>query len=137
MYGKIFSYSDGGARGNPGPAAIGVVLFGSKNNVLAEFCECIGKATNNVAEYRALIKALELSKKYTKKHVVCTLDSELVVRQLSGLYKTKNKKLKSLHSMAKENEAFFEKVTYVHAPRENKFMAVADKIVNKALDEQS
>lgn len=127
----ITTYSDGGARGNPGPAAIGIVVY--KNNEMVErYKESIGKTTNNQAEYRAVIKALELASKYGKE-VKCYLDSQLVVRQLTGQYKIKDKELKKLYSKLKKVEQGL-KVEYKHVRRKKKGMEEADRLVNEALD---
>jgi len=81
-------YTDGGARGNPGPAAIGVAVCGEANDELEEHQQHIGHATNNEAEYRALIKGLDLAAAHTRKEVRCVMDSELVVRHLMGEYRS-------------------------------------------------
>src|SRR2546422_1017239 len=83
-------YSDGGARGNPGPAAIGVVVCDASDRVLREYREAIGEATNNEAEYRALIKGLELAAEHTRGAVTCVLDSQLVVRPVTGRYRVRD-----------------------------------------------
>ncbi len=127
-------YTDGGSRGNPGPSAIGIVFFDENKNKVAEYNECIGECTNNQAEYRALIKALELSTAYCRKTVNCFLDSELVVRQLNGRYRIKKEELRALFYILKDREHAFEKVVYNHTKRENQFIQRADKLVNDALD---
>ena len=127
--------SDGGARGNPGPAAIGLIIR-KKDKILKKYSKKIGRTTNNVAEYKALIKALEIASKFKDKEVVCFLDSELVVRQLDGKYKVKNKKLIPLFSKVKKAEKKFEKVAYRHVSRWNKYQKIADKLVNKELDKR-
>ncbi len=127
-------YTDGGSRGNPGPAAIGIALFNENKERIAEHKECIGDCTNNQAEYKALIKALELATAHCRKTIMCFLDSELVVRQLSGAYKIKNEELRKLFYLLKEREIAFEKVVYNHTKRENPFIQYADKLVNNALD---
>jgi len=126
-------YTDAGARGNPGPAAIAVLFFeGSK--LVKQHGEYIGKATNNQAEYRAVIKALELAHSLGKKELELFTDSELVARQLSGKYKVKDAKLKPLHETAKNLEKNFEKVSYSSVSRGNLRIWLADKLVNKILD---
>lgn len=138
---KIYLNTDGGARGNPGPAAIGVVFYDQDGCELYRFGETIGVATNNQAEYSAITKALELITKSkwhrendTAEEIVCRLDSQLVVEQLNGNYKVKNTEIKAF--INRISELLLElgrPVTFVHVPRsQNK---VADKMVNKALDE--
>ncbi len=130
----IYTNSDGGARGNPGPGAIGVVIR-DEENILLEYSEKIpGKVTNNYAEYMGLIKALQLAQKYTTKELVCISDSELVVRQLLGEYKVRDPKLLKLFLEVQKLQNNFEKVTYQHVRRENKFQKHADYLLNKELD---
>ncbi|MBI1970430.1 reverse transcriptase-like protein [Candidatus Woesearchaeota archaeon] len=128
---------DGGSRGNPGPAAIGVVVWDEKRNVLLKHHERIGHTTNNVAEYTALLRALELAQKYTTGTVHVFMDSEVVIRQMNNEYIVRAKHLLPLHNKAKETEKKFERVTYTHVPRENKYQTEADKLVNTALDGKS
>lgn len=123
-------YTDGGARGNPGPAAIGIVLK-KGDDVLVQKAKYIGKATNNQAEYEALILGLHESLEHTKE-LKCLLDSELVVRQLNGEYRVKDEKLKPLYEKIKKLEDDFEKVTFHHIPREKN--KLADLLLNKELD---
>lgn len=133
----IRTYTDGGARGNPGPAAIGIVICNAEDKILYEKGERIGRATNNQAEYTAVIRALEFAAHYKATHVRCTLDSELVVRQLHGEYKIKNAQLKALFAKLKECERAFEKVTYHHVRRTHPMIRRADRLVNEALDEKN
>lgn len=129
----IYTNSDGGARGNPGPGAIGIIVR-KNNQILKEYSAKIGRATNNVAEYKALIKALELASKYTKTELTCILDSELVVRQLTGKYRVKNPQLKKLFSKAKKLEKKFKKIRYRQVSRWNKFQRIPDCLLNEELD---
>lgn len=132
----IFTNSDGGSRGNPGPGAIGVVVR-EDEKILEEHGEKLpGTVTNNVAEYNGIIKALELAKKYTKEEITCILDSELVVRQLLGEYKVRHPSMIELYAQVKVLEKNFKKVTYKHVNRTDKFQKMADFLVNKALDEK-
>jgi ribonuclease HI len=131
---KLDIYIDGGARGNPGPAGIGVVIKLENGIVLQEYKEYIGEATNNVAEYRALIEGLKLAKKYAKEP--CSInfftDSELIYNQVLGNFKIKNEVLKGLCGEAQGMLAGFENVNFNRIPRElNKS---ADKLVNQALN---
>jgi ribonuclease HI len=131
---KIYIYTDGAARGNPGPAAIGIVIYDENKNVLAEYKECIGEATNNTAEYKALIKGLELAAAHCRREVYCFLDSEVVVRQLNRTYRIKARHLLELFYILKDREKAFDKVVYNHARRDNRYISRADKLVNEALD---
>ena len=131
---KIFVYTDGGARGNPGPAAIGIMLYDEKKQLLLEHKECIGIATNNVAEYKALIKALELAAGFSQNELCCFLDSELVVMQLKGRYKVKTPHILKLFSDLKQREKMFKKVVYNHRRRNDLFISRCDALVNDALD---
>ncbi len=129
-------YSDGGARGNPGPAGIGVVISLPSGAVLKEFKAFIGNATNNQAEYNALIKGLELAKALQVENVRCVMDSELLVKQLTGEYRVRNPNLKPLFQRVQALERNFKKVYYCHAPRENTNIKIADRLVNEAIDKE-
>ncbi len=130
----IFTNSDGGARGNPGPGAIGVIVR-KNGEILTKYSAKIGKfVTNNVAEYEALIKALELASKHTDKEVTCFLDSELVVKQLLGKYRVKNPKLLELFLKVQKLQEKFEKIIYRHVSRWDKFQQIADELLNEELD---
>ena len=131
---KVYCYTDGGCRGNQGPGAICVLILDKSRNKIATYSECIGETTNNRAEYRALIKALELTASHCRKEVNCFLDSELVVRQVSGRYAIKNKELLRLFYLLKDRERSFDKVTYTHVKRSNKYIKMADAILNRILD---
>src|SRR4030043_1377675 len=109
----IYTNSDGGARGNPGPGAIGVIVR-EEGKILSKYSAHIGKlVTNNIAEYEALIKALELASKYTKDEITCVLDSELVVKQLLGKYKVKNEALRKLFCKVQELQENFKRIKYI------------------------
>jgi len=129
---KIFT--DGGARGNPGPAAIGVVFFDENGKEIYSHKECIGEATNNVAEYKAVICAIETAKDRFKPELIdLNLDSELVCRQLNGEYKVKDQNLKELFYAVRELVLDLGgKVTFKHVRREQNKRA--DELVNEALD---
>jgi ribonuclease HI len=122
---------DGGARGNPGPAAIGVVLRGD-GEVLEEVGETIGEATNNVAEYRALLRGIELAAARGANELELIGDSELVVRQVEGRYKVKNAGMKELHEEVKRALREFDSWSIRHVGRAEN--ADADRLVNRALD---
>lgn len=131
--GTLHLFTDGGSRGNPGEAAIGCVLkHPDTGSVIAEHKERIGLATNNVAEYRALIAGLELALRYRPNRLVCHLDSELIVRQLSGEYKVKMETLKPLFDEIQELAAQIPEISFCHVPREKNMEA--DRLVNQALD---
>ena len=133
----IYTNSDGGARGNPGEGAIGVIIR-EEENILLEYSEKLqGKVTNNYAEYMGLIKALQLAQKYTTKEIICISDSELVVRQLLGEYKVRDLKLLKLFLEIQKLQNNFEKVTYQHVRRKDKFQTHADYLLNKKLDEKA
>jgi len=122
---------DGGARGNPGPAAIGVVLRDG-GEVVEEVGETIGEATNNVAEYRALLRGIELAAEHGATELDLVGDSELVVRQVEGRYKVKNAGMKKLHEEVKRALRGFDSWSIRHVRRESN--ADADRLVNEALD---
>jgi len=123
---------DGGARGNPGPAAIGVVLRDAGGEVLGEVGETIGEATNNVAEYRALLRGIELAAEHGAEELELVGDSELVVRQVEGRYKVKNAGMKQLHEAVKHALRGFDSWSIRHVKRAEN--ADADRLVNEALD---
>ena len=129
-------YTDAGARGNPGPAAIAVLFF-EGTRLVKQHGEYIGTATNNQAEYRAVIKALELAHSMGLKELELFTDSELIARQLKGTYKVKDAKLKPLHEQAKALEKEFAKISYSSVMRTNLRIWLADKLVNKILDAQA
>ncbi|MBI2105680.1 ribonuclease HI family protein [Candidatus Woesearchaeota archaeon] len=131
---KILIHADGGSRKNPGAAAIGILVLDEEKNKLEEYKECIGNTTNNVAEYKALIKSLQIAAKYTRDEVHIFMDSELIINQINGLYRIKSQHLFSLFQEVKDCERAFKKVVYNHIPRSNRFQSIADKLVNEALD---
>jgi probable phosphoglycerate mutase len=124
--------TDGGARGNPGPAAYGYVLEAEDGTVLDARGEAIGVATNNVAEYRALLAGLEKAVELGLRDVEVVSDSELLVKQMRGEYKIKNEALRELADEAERLEDRLGRVTYVAVRREQN--ELADKLVNEALD---
>jgi ribonuclease HI len=131
---KLLIYTDGACRDNPGPAGIGIVICNESGKIIKEDKEFIGNATNNIAEYRALIKALELANNFSVTRVECFSDSELMVRQLNGAYLVKNEKLHELFLLVKEKERGFKGVTYSHLPREKGLIKRADKLANLAIE---
>jgi len=135
---NIIAYTDGGARGNPGPAGIGAVLYaegpeGARGEKLAEISEYLGETTNNVAEYTALEYALLKAQELKAVQVHCYLDSELVVRQMNRVYKVKDAKLQKLFVRIWNLTQQFNQVTFEHVRREKN--KEADALANKAMDE--
>jgi ribonuclease HI len=129
---KVVVHVDGGARGNPGPAAIGVVVSAADGVLLEEHGERIGETTNNVAEYRALLRGLERAHALGASDVEVVGDSELVAKQVNGQYKVKHAGLKPLHADALHALAGFERWRVRTVPRAQN--AAADALVNAALD---
>ncbi len=129
---EITIFTDGGARGNPGPSAIAVVVKNHKHKTTEKIGKFIGNATNNVAEYQALIEGLQMATKLGADTIYFKLDSELVVKQMKGEYKVKNSNLKNLWKEAKILESSFKSINYSHVPREKNHEA--DEIVNQVLD---
>lgn len=129
---KLFIHTDGGARGNPGPGAVGVVVLDEKKKVIKEIGKFIGKSTNNEAEYKAVLEGLKAAKDLKGSEIVFYIDSLLVVSQLNGKFKVKEPRMKTFFSEAKVIEKGFESVKYYHVPRERNY--IADKIVNEVLD---
>ena len=130
MKAKLFT--DGGARGNPGPAAYGYVLEAEDGTVLAAHGERIGVATNNVAEYRALVAGLEKAVELAVPEVEVVSDSELLVKQMNGEYRVKNAALQDLSIQASRLAREVGKVSYTAVRREHN--KLADQLVNEALD---
>lgn len=130
---KIIMFSDGGARGNPGPAGIGAVLYNENKEKIAEISKYLGVATNNQAEYKALIEGLKKAKDLGAKEVKVFMDSELVVKQLNREYKVKNKDLAPLFLQVYNLSSSFSKISFTHIYREDN--KVADALANKAMDE--
>lgn len=131
---RIIIYTDGAARGNPGPAGAGAVLIGEDGSLLAELSRYLGETTNNQAEYQALIIALEKAKELGAKSLKIYADSELMVRQLEGDYLVRNDMLKPLFKIIKGKLQNFENYTIEHVPRERN--GHADRLANKAIDEK-
>jgi len=129
---SLVVHVDGGARGNPGPAAIGVVVSDRAGAVLDELAERIGVATNNVAEYRAVLKGIERAQALGAGELELIGDSELVARQLTGAYKVKHPSMKPLHAEALAALSGFDRWRIRTVPRAQN--ARADALVNQALD---
>jgi len=131
---KLITYSDGGARGNPGPSAAGMVIKNEKGETIETFGKYLGEQTNNYAEYMGLILSLEKVKELGATEVECYLDSELVTKQMKRIYKVKNAGLQKLFMEAYNLSQGFKKVEYKHILREKN--KEADAEVNKVLDNQ-
>ncbi len=128
----LIAYSDGGARGNPGPAGYGVVIKDQSGQKVAALSQYLGHQTNNFAEYQGLIAALEYAVERGPKAINIISDSELLVRQIKGIYKVKNSTLKDLHARARELIAQLEWFAIDHAMREHN--QEADRLANQAMD---
>jgi probable phosphoglycerate mutase len=129
---KALLYTDGGARGNPGPAAYGYVIEGEDGTVLAAEGVAIGVATNNVAEYSGLVAGLTRALELAVPEVEVRSDSELLVKQMTGVYRIKNEALRALSLEAARVARQLGKVEYVHVRRAQN--ELADRLVNEALD---
>jgi ribonuclease HI len=129
---KLVVNVDGGARGNPGPAAIAAVVQAPGGEVIAERGERIGRATNNVAEYKALLLGIELAAGLGAPQLELVGDSELVVKQVKGEYKVKDATMRELHTQVKQALRDFDRWSIRHVRREQN--AEADRLVNEALD---
>jgi len=125
-------YVDGASRGNPGPAGVGIVIYDHKGKVIKEIKKYIGKTTNNVAEYIALISALKEAKRFGACFLTIYLDSELLVNQINGSYRTKNKNLLRLLQEVRKLGGCFKEIRYQYIPRENN--KYADKLANMAIN---
>ena len=134
MISRAIIQTDGASRRNPGPASIGGVIWDEDGGVLAEISEAIGIATNNVAEYKALVETLAKALELGIRFVDVRLDSELIVRQVSGRYRTKKPELQKLLSQVQGHLQSFDGYTIKHVPRaQNRH---ADALANRALDER-
>jgi ribonuclease HI len=127
--------TDGGARGNPGPAAFGYVLESEDGDVLAAHGETIGRATNNVAEYSGLVAGMEKAAQLGVRELEVVSDSELLVKQMRGEYRVKNETLRDLWEQANDLERRFARVRYTAVRRAHN--ELADTLVNEALDAES
>lgn len=128
-------FADGGSRGNPGPAASGAVLLDASGDVLEEAWAYLGTATNNVAEWTALLLGLDAAAKRGIRRLAIRLDSELVVKQLRGEYRVKHPALQPLHRRAVTLLRGFEHVDVRHVPRKQN--TLADRLVNRVLDDRA
>lgn len=129
---KLIIYTDGGARGNPGPGGIGAVIYDEDKKKIAEISEFLGHSTNNQAEYKAVIAAMKKAKELGAEFLEFFLDSELVVKQLKREYKVKNPDLAPLFLQIYNLEMGFKKISFHHIPRERN--KEADALANMAMD---
>jgi len=138
---RMYINTDGGSRGNPGPAAIGIIFFDHNEKEMHSYKKCIGRATNNEAEYQAIIKALEIlmqskwfsENNISEKEVICRLDSQLVVEQINGNYKIKQDHIKLFIAQIRQMILQMRlNISFIHIRREEN--KLADKLVNQALD---
>ena len=127
-------FTDGGARGNPGKGAVGIVLKKNKKVVFAKGKYLGDDLTNNQAEYRAILGGLKVAKKMEVEELECFLDSELVVKQLNNQYRVKDKDLKVLFESVKKLADDFEKIKFIHIARDKN--KLADQLVNEVLDKE-
>lgn len=129
---EVTIFTDGAARGNPGPAAFSYVIRHADGGIIEEHSQCLGDTTNNVAEYTALVRALERAHVLGAKKVLLHSDSELMVKQMRGEYKVKNEGLRDLYEQASRLESRFASVTFQHVRRADN--SHADRLCNEALD---
>ncbi len=129
---KLIIFTDGGSRGNPGPAGLGAIIYDENHKVLAEISEFLGVTTNNQAEYRAILAAIKKAVSLGAKEVEFYLDSELAVKQLNREYKVKNKDLAPLFLAIYNLTLSFKKISFTHVPRERN--KEADRLANEAMD---
>ena len=126
-------YTDGACRPNPGSGSIGVLLLDQDDQELESHCDNIGYSTNNRAEYHALIKGLDLAARHCRKTIYCFLDSDIVIKQLNGVWRLKDDELRKLSHAVKDKERPFERVVYTHAERSSQYMKRADALSKQAL----
>ena len=129
---RFVLHADGAARGNPGPAGAGAVLFDERGEIVAELRRHLGRATNNRAEYEAVVMGLEEARRRGVEEIVVRLDSELIVKQLRGEYRVRNRALAPLAQRAVRLLSEFPSARLEHVPRERN--AVADRLANEAID---
>jgi ribonuclease HI len=128
---RVVIHADGASRGNPGPAAIGATIKEEDGRLLCSISQAIGQTTNNQAEYRAVIAALEEAARLGARQASVYLDSELIVKQINGKYRVKNRALKPLYQQVKQWQSRFESFNITHVPRQQN--KEADNLANAAL----
>lgn len=129
---KLIIFTDGGSRGNPGPAGLGAIIYDENHKVVAEISEYLGVTTNNQAEYRAILAAIKKAVELKVTEVEFYMDSELAVKQLNREYKVKNKDLAPLFLAIYNLTLSFKKISFMHIPRERN--KEADRLANEAMD---
>lgn len=129
---KLIIFTDGGSRGNPGPAGLGAIIYDENHKIVAEISEFLGITTNNQAEYRAILAAIKKAVALGASEVEFYLDSELAVKQLNREYKVKNKDLAPLFLAIYNLTLSFKKISFTHVPRERN--KEADRLANEAMD---
>jgi ribonuclease HI len=134
LYNHLKIFSDGGSRGNPGQAAIAFLVQTDEGYIQKTYSQYIGVSTNNQAEYKALIAAMQFASNKTAE-ITCYLDSELVVKQVNGDYSVRNLKLRSLWKKVQSLRACFRKTIFISVPRTNIYIQKADTLLNIKLDE--
>jgi ribonuclease HI len=131
---ELVLVTDGGCKGNPGPGAVGFIIYDRRSGKeIIHGRKRIGETTNNQAEYRALILGLEYASKYTRQRVICLLDSELVVNQANGEYQARDYQIINLYEELKRKERLFKKVEYKRITREHPLIIRVDALVKKTL----
>ena len=131
---RLRVYSDGASRGNPGISAIAFMILTEDCRLLKRYSRYVGIRTNNQAEYKALISALESASKLTDQEVTCCMDSELVVKQLNGEYRVRNPTLKTLWLKVQELKHRFQRITFTSVPRTDIHIEQVDRLANQTLD---
>ena len=131
VFNKVIIHTDGASRNNPGQAAIGATIKGEQGQLITSISRRIGRATNNQAEYKAIIAALEAAIDLGARQIELNSDSELVVRQINGQYRVKKEALKPLYQRVRELQGRLEGITIKHIPRQQN--EEADKLANRAL----
>ncbi|MGV9199227.1 MAG: ribonuclease HI family protein [Promethearchaeia archaeon] len=128
-------YTDGAARGNPGPAAAAFVLV-KNDKIIEKGSQYIGKTTNNAAEYKALILALKIVAERSEKVIKAFSDSQLMVRQLTNIYKVRKKHLQEYHKKVRSLQQHFKKVSFKYVSRDNQYIEECDRLCNERLDQK-
>ena len=126
-------YTDGASRGNPGPAAI-AFIFVKDGEIIYRYSDYIGEATNNVAEYKAILTALKVARNFTRWRVKVYSDSQLVIRQINKTYRIRKEHLAELCGNIYEEIRFFDEVSFMYRRRENKFIRICDEMCSKILE---
>ena len=132
----LTAYTDGAARGNPGPAAIGYAIYDFAGRLIEKASRFIGRHTNSEAEYEALLWAMERTSRLTRGHVKFFSDSEFMVRQVNGRYRANDERMRGYLTSVSENKVLFDSFEIVHVRREDPKIVLVDGLVNAALDQK-